>query len=152
MAEPRLISLFTGAGGLDLGMEAAGFRTSVALELDSVAAQTLRRNRDWPVINRSIHQVDSVEILETAGLREGEADVLIGGPPCQPFSKAGYWASGDTRRLDDPRAGTLDAYLRILRDALPRVFLIENVPGLAFRKKSEGLELIGRHIEAINRA
>ena len=77
--------------------------------------------------------------------------MLIGGPPCQPFSKAGYWASGDSLRLDDPRAGTLAAYLRVLRDTLPSAFLLENVPGLAYRGKSEGLELIERTIDEINR-
>ena len=145
------ISLYTGAGGLDLGFEAAGFTTAVALELDSEAVATLRANRDWPVIDRDIHTVSSEEILKMAGLAAGEADVLIGGPPCQPFSKAGYWASGDTKRLDDPRAGTMGAYLRVLRDTLPKAFLLENVPGLAYRGKSEGLELIERTMAAISR-
>ena len=147
---PRALSLFTGAGGLDLGFEAAGFDTAVAVELDRDAVTTLRANRSWPVIDRDIHTVPSDELLKAAGLREGDADVLIGGPPCQPFSKSGYWASGDTRRLDDERAGTLGAYVRVLRDTLPKTFLLENVPGLAYRRKSEGLDLIRRSIEQIN--
>ncbi|MBX3025962.1 DNA cytosine methyltransferase [bacterium] len=151
MARPRALSLYTGAGGLDLGFEAAGFQTAVCVEIDPAAASTLRANRPWPVLDRDVHAVTSAEILAVAGLAEGEADVLIGGPPCQPFSKAGYWATGDTLRLDDERAGTLGAYLRVLRDALPRAFLLENVPGLAYRAKSEGLDLIRRTIDAINR-
>jgi DNA (cytosine-5)-methyltransferase 1 len=147
----RVISLYTGAGGLDLGFEAAGFETSVAIEIDSEAVATLRHNRDWPVLDRDIHTISSKEVLKTAGLGAGEADALIGGPPCQPFSKSGYWASGDTLRLDDPRAGTLGAYLRVLRDTLPKTFLLENVPGLAYRTKSEGLELIEKTIRKINR-
>lgn len=147
----KLISLYTGAGGLDLGFEAAETLTAVAVEMDAAAVETLSRNRDWPVIHRDVHAVDSAEILDAAGLAAGEADVLIGGPPCQPFSKSGYWASGDTLRLDDPRSGTLGAYLRVLRDTLPRTFLLENVPGLAYRGKSEGLELIERTIHRINR-
>jgi DNA (cytosine-5)-methyltransferase 1 len=147
----RVISLYTGAGGLDLGFEAAGFETAVAVEMDPEAAATLRHNRKWPVLDRDIQTVTSREILETAGLAPGEADALIGGPPCQPFSKSGYWASGDSLRLDDPRAGTLAAYLRVLRDTLPKTFLLENVPGLAYRSKSEGLELIQKTIRGINR-
>lgn len=147
----RAISLFTGAGGLDLGFEAAGFETAVAVEIDADAVATLRANRDWPVLDRDIHAVTSRELLESAALREGEADVLIGGPPCQPFSKSGYWARGDSMRLDDPRAGTVAAFLRVLRDTLPRVFLLENVPGLAYRGKSEGLELVRRTVEVINK-
>lgn len=147
----KVISLFTGAGGLDLGFEAAGFATAVAVEMDPEAVATLRHNRDWPVIDRDIHTVSSKELLATAALGEAEADVLIGGPPCQPFSKAGYWANGDTLRLEDPRAGTLGAYLRVLRDTLPRAFLLENVPGLAYRGKNEGLELVERLVKQINR-
>lgn len=147
----RLISLYTGAGGLDLGFEAAGFEVAVAIELDPDAVATIRRNRDWPLIDRDIHDVPTREILETGGLAEGEADALVGGPPCQPFSKSGYWSNhGASLRLDDPRAGTMGAYLRVLRDTLPRTFFLENVPGLAYRGKSEGIELLERTIEAIN--
>ncbi len=90
-------------------------------------------------------------LLSTANLKEGEADLLAGGPPCQPFSKSGYWSSGDSKRLDDPRATTLDAYLRFLEAAKPRAFLLENVSGLAYRGKSEGLEYLQRSIDSINR-
>jgi DNA (cytosine-5)-methyltransferase 1 len=148
----RIISLYTGAGGLDLGFEAAGFEVACAVEMDDEAVQTLRSNRDWAVIHRDIHDVPSREILAEGSLDVGEADVLIGGPPCQPFSKSGYWANGDTMRLDDPRAGTMAAYLRVLRDTLPKTFFLENVPGLAYRGKSEGLELIERTIRHINQA
>jgi DNA (cytosine-5)-methyltransferase 1 len=148
---PKVISLFTGAGGLDLGFEAAGFDTAVAVEINDKAVETLRANRDWPVFDQDIHTVTSKELLAAGSLGDAEADILIGGPPCQPFSKSGYWASGDTLRLDDPRAGTIGAYLRVLSDTLPKTFLLENVPGLAYRSKSEGLDLIQRTIEAINR-
>ncbi|MBI2568568.1 MAG: DNA cytosine methyltransferase [Candidatus Schekmanbacteria bacterium] len=151
MSQRKAISIFTGAGGLDLGFEAAGFTTAIAVEMDSAAISTLRHNREWPIIGRDIHSVPSSELLKVASLREGDADVLIGGPPCQPFSKSGYWASGDTLRLDDPRAGTLAAYLRILRDALPRAFLLENVPGLSYRGKSEGLLFLEHSLENINK-
>lgn len=146
------LSLYTGAGGLDLGFEAAGFDTRAAVEIDGDCVATLRANRPWPVIDRSIHEVTSAELLCTAGLEPGEADILIGGPPCQPFSKAGYWASGDARRLDDPRADTVAAFLRVLRDTRPRAFLIENVAGLAFKGKDEGLRLIQSTLESINRS
>ena len=147
----NLISLFTGAGGLDLGFEAAGINTAVAVEIDEEAAQTLKANRDWKLLTADIHEISSRQLLETANLQEGEADVLIGGPPCQPFSKSGYWANGDSLRLDDPRAGTLGAYLRVLRDSLPKAFLLENVPGLAYKGKNEGLLLIEQTLERINR-
>jgi len=150
-AKPKLISLYTGAGGLDLGLEAAGFKTVVGIEFDAEAAKTIRANRNWPVIEKDIHDVKISEILETGGIAEGEADLLAGGPPCQPFSKSGYWAHGDTRRLDDPRASTLEAYLRVLRDTKPKIFLLENVSGLAYRHKDEGLSLLRKTIDRINK-
>jgi DNA (cytosine-5)-methyltransferase 1 len=147
----KAISLFTGIGGLDFGFEAAGFHTAVALELDAVACRTIRLNRDWPVIEAPIQAVSSKKILQTAALKVGEADILIGGPPCQPFSKSGYWRSGDALRLQDPRAETLTEYLRVLRETKPRAFLLENVPGLAFDAKSEGLQYLLDGIDEVNR-
>jgi DNA (cytosine-5)-methyltransferase 1 len=149
--QPSTISLFTGAGGLDYGFEAAGFRTAVALELDDACVKTLRRNRPrWPIIEDDIHRMPTRMILRMAKLKRGEADVLIGGPPCQPFSKSGYWVSGSTRRLSDPRASTLESFLLVLEETLPRAFLMENVEGLGFRGKDEGLQYITRRLARIN--
>jgi len=150
MTKLRAISLFTGAGGLDLGFEAAGFKTAVALEIDARCVETLRANRDWPIIDRDIIDVTTGELLDIGGLAPGEADLLIGGPPCQPFSKSGFWASGEAKRLSDPRAGTLGAYMRVLEEARPRAFLLENVEGLGFRSKDEGLRLIESELQRIN--
>jgi len=146
----QLISLFSGAGGLDYGFEAAGYETKVAIEFNHEACETLRANRAFPVIENDIHKVTSDEILDVAGLKPGDPDILIGGPPCQPFSKSGYWARGDTARLDDPRADTLHAYMRCVRDLLPRVFLLENVAGINYKGKSDGLLLLQDLTSAIN--
>ncbi|WP_404372582.1 DNA cytosine methyltransferase [Corallococcus coralloides] len=153
MGKPKVISLFSGAGGMDYGFEAAGFDTAVTLEFDHDCCETLRASRpDWSVLERSVFDVPTPELLEVGGLKRGEADLLIGGPPCQPFSKSGYWARGDARRLDDPRADTLAAYMRVVEEALPQVFVLENVTGLAFSGKDEGLRLLLEKIERINTA
>lgn len=148
----KAISLYTGIGGLDFGFEAAGFDTRVAVEFNSHCCEAIRNNRpEWGLIEGDIHDVTSEQIAKAGGLVPGEADVLIGGPPCQPFSKSSYWVSGDTRRLDDPRADTLAAYLRVLRDLRPKAFLLENVYGIAYKGKDEGLRLILDGIEQVNR-
>src|SRR5258708_1304298 len=145
------ISLFSGIGGLDFGFEEAGFQTRVALEFDKTACRTIQLNRNWETIEDNINIISSGTLLARAGLKSGEPDVLIGGPPCQPFSKSSYWVRGDALRLDDPRADTLTGYLRILRDARPRAFLLENVYGLAYQGKDEGLRFILDGIAQINR-
>ena len=149
--ELNLISLYTGVGGLDFGFEAAGFRTAVAVEIDSVACRTIRHNRPhWNLIERDIHDISSAEILSAGGLQTGEADVLIGGPPCQPFSKSSYWVSGGALRMDDPRSDTLGAYLRVLRGTRPKAFLLENVHGLVYKGKDEGLRHLLDGVRRIN--
>ena len=147
----KAISLYSGIGGLDFGFEAAGFRTAVAVEMDPVACDTMRLNRRWPVLESDIKDTLSQYILSVADLKKGEADVLIGSPPCQPFSKSGYWATGDVKRHDDPGSDTLMHYLRVLRDTKPRSFLLENVKGLTYRGKNEGLEFFLDGVREVNR-
>jgi DNA (cytosine-5)-methyltransferase 1 len=158
MANPKVISLFSGAGGLDYGLEEAGFEIAVALEIDKDCCNTLAANRrrrrskgQWEIIEEDIMSVSTERLLEAGALKPGEADLLVGGPPCQPFSKSGYWKRGDSLRLDDPRANTLSAYLRVLREAQPKAFLLENVEGLAYSGKDEGMRLLLDHLHKINR-
>src|SRR5258708_4434923 len=109
MSTLTAISLFSGAGGLDYGFEAGGFRTAVALENDARCCETLRHNRAWPVIEKDIALVATGELLSQAKLEPGEVDVLIGGPPCQPFSKSGFLGTTAAKGLATPRAPTRSA-------------------------------------------
>lgn len=121
-----IISLFSGALGLDLGLEKSGFKTVVAVENNKHACETIRLNRkDIKVIERDIHQVSTQEILETANLKVGEATIVSGGPSCQTFSTA-----GSRNSIDDPRGGLFREFLRVVQEAQPRFFVMENVPGM----------------------
>jgi DNA-methyltransferase (dcm) len=146
-----VISLFSGAGGLDYGLEAAGFDTAVCLEMDKHCCSTLRANREWPVLEGMIENFPTAEILERGSLKAGEAALLVGGPPCQPFSKSGYWRTGDALRLSDPRANTLEEYMRVLEESLPYAFILENVYGLAYKGKDEGLLFLQERLNKINK-
>jgi len=136
---PVAISLFSGAGGLDLGVEAAGFRVTAAVEHDTDAALTMEKNfyhLASPVIRRDILQVPTREILQRAGLSQGQrSDLLVGGPPCTPFSKSGFWLEWKRAGLD-PGASLLQAYTRVLTEAKPRAFLLENVYALTYKNKA----------------
>jgi DNA (cytosine-5)-methyltransferase 1 len=119
--------------------------------MDATCCRTVQLNRSWRAIEDDLHGVSTRDILSRANLQPEQADVLIGGPPCQPFSKSGYWVRGDALRLNDPRATTLEAYLRVLEEAKPRAFLLENVSGLAYSGKDEGLDQILQGVSGINR-
>lgn len=147
-----VLSLFTGVGGLDYGFEAAGFETRVALEFDHQCCESLRASRDWPIIEADLLATPTKQILQAGGLKANAVDVLVGGPPCQPFSKSGWWKNGSSLRLDDPRASTLSGYLRILEEVRPKAFLLENVEGLGFSGKDEGLQLLLAAVDRINAA
>jgi len=121
-----VISLFSGALGLDLGLERAGFEILVAVECNRFAAQTIRDNRpDIKVIERKIEHISTEEILENAGLRPGDPVIVTGGPSCQAFSTAGQRGS-----FADPRGVMFLEFLRVVREAQPRFFIMENVKGI----------------------
>ena len=137
MSELPAISLFSGVGGLDLGVERGGYHVRACLEYEGDAAATLRANfPEATVLNRDIRTVETAELLEAAGLRPGEAELLVGGPPCTPFSKSGNWLEYK-RTGQDANADLLDHYLRVLSEARPRAFLLENVYGLAYRNHNQ---------------
>jgi DNA (cytosine-5)-methyltransferase 1 len=133
------ISLFSGAGGLDLGTEAAGFEVRAAVERNQDAAATMEKNFSHlasPVILKDILETPTEEILECAGLTKGEIpDLLVGGPPCTPFSKSGFWLDWKRAGLD-PDASLLQAYTRVLRESKPRAFVLENVYALTYNNKA----------------
>ncbi|MEA3353038.1 MAG: DNA cytosine methyltransferase [Campylobacterota bacterium] len=129
----NIISLFSGAGGLDLGFEKAGFKTIWANEYDKEIWETFENNfPDTTLDRRSISNIPSDEIPETLG--------LIGGPPCQSWSEA-----GKSRGIEDHRGQLFFEFIRVLRDKKPLFFLAENVSGMLASRHSEALENIKKH-------
>lgn len=123
------ISLFSGAMGLDLGIEKAGFNIRVCVEMDKWAAETIRRNTNIPVIEKDLNLVPTTEILDVAGLKSEDVTLVVGGPPCQAFSTA-----GKQRGLADFRGNVIIQYLRVINDVRPPYFILENVRGLLSAK------------------
>jgi DNA (cytosine-5)-methyltransferase 1 len=131
LRDPLFVSLFSGAGGLDHGLEMAGWRPLAQIEMDGACARTLERRNEIrdaavPVYAKPIEEVDPRALREELELNAGELTLLAGGPPCQPFT-----TSGLRRALTDTRAASsFPAYLRYVEEFEPAALLIENVDGM----------------------
>lgn len=127
---PIAIDLFSGAGGLSLGIESAGFEVVISIEIDPVHSAI--HNYNFPNcanICRDISNVSSEELWNILNDKDiNEVDLLAGGPPCQGFSQMGY------RHIEDPRNKLVFEYVRVVRDIKPRYFIFENVPGIVSGK------------------
>lgn len=146
----RILSAFSGAGGLDLGFESTGlFSTAICIESNPTYAQTLIKNqnksffghaflRDARIFSCSVHEFIT---LEANNLEKYKLDGVIGGPPCQPFSTIGL-----RQGLSDPRASTLQDFADLVRLAQPTFFLFENVPNLAWQWSGKVLEQIMKNL------
>lgn len=125
-SKKAVISLFSGAMGLDLGLEDAGFRTAVTVETNRYAVETIQLNRPkLRVIHRPIEKVTATELLTEAKVKAGEVCVVSGGPCCQSFSTV-----GKRRSIADSRGGLFRHFTRIVAETRPRFFVMENVKGI----------------------
>lgn len=135
MRRPIGIDLFSGAGGLSLGFEWAGFDVAVALDIDPIHCATHKFNfPHCETICSSVTQIDGKEIRRRAKLGGREIDVVFGGAPCQGFSLIGK------RTLEDPRNQLLNHFVRLVVELEPRFFVFENVKGLLIGKHRRFLE------------
>jgi DNA (cytosine-5)-methyltransferase 1 len=145
------LSAFTGLGGLDLGLERAGFTTIACLEIDTAALIALRHNRpQWRLLEPGdVTQAAERLRPENLGIAQGDLVVLAGGPPCQPFSKAAQWHPSSRTGMDDPRAHSLHGLLDLVDRFLPQVLLLENVAGF-LRGPDSARPLLERGLSLIN--
>lgn len=127
----KVISLFSGCGGLDLGFEKAGFEIPVANEFDKTIWATFKANHPkTKLIEGDIRNIKEDEFPD-------DVDGIIGGPPCQSWSEA-----GSLRGIDDERGQLFYDYIRILKKIQPKFFLAENVPGMLASRHKTAVENI----------
>ena len=121
------VSLFSGAGGMDLGARQAGFRVLAGVELDPHCCASLWANAEpgSRVLEADIRSVGADVLRDELGLRSGELDLLFGGPPCQPFSQIGKRGGAV-----DPRASLLFEMVRFAEAFRPKAIFVEQVKGL----------------------
>lgn len=125
----KVVSLFSGAGGLDLGFEKAGFEIVFANEFDKTIWATYEKNHKAPLDKRDIRKILSNEIPDCDG--------IIGGPPCQSWSEAGA-----LRGIEDERGKLFYEYIRIIKDKKPKFFVAENVSGMLANIHKEAVKNI----------
>jgi DNA (cytosine-5)-methyltransferase 1 len=141
----RCVSLFSGCGGLDLGLEQAGFTIVLAVDNWQRAAESYAVNRPGtPFFHGSVTGLTAALLKR---LSHGQAvpgtDLLAGGPPCPPYSKSRFYRRSKPRALEDKLGQeTLEGYLKVLRILRPRAFLLENVAGLAYKVHRDALDLL----------
>ena len=123
----KCISLFSGAGGLDVGALKAGADIIACIENDPDAAETLRLNHSK--LKCAVLEED-VKNISFQTWRGEKNTILIGGPPCQPFSKNGYWVKNDNRLIEEDPRNLLGQFLRGVKEMRPQGFLFENVESI----------------------
>lgn len=123
-----ILSLFTGAGGLDIGFHNSGFHSKEMIEIEERFVKTLRENTEKGGVFQD-SKLRCIDIREYVPKKELKVDFIIGGPPCQTFSAAGRRASG-VLGTDDPRGMLFAEYVRLIKHFKPKGFLFENVYGI----------------------
>ena len=140
--KPTVISTFCGTGGSSLGYKLAGYKELLAIDFDPNAVKCFRENfLDVHCWERSVVDVTGQEILDFCNLKKGELDVLDGSPPCQGFSAAN---AKNANNINDPRNSLYRHYRRLIEELCPKVFVMENVPGMIKGKMK------GKFIEIMN--
>lgn len=136
--KPTVISVFAGTGGSLLGYTWAGFHELLAIDWEAHAVECFRLNfPEVPIWHRDITKVSGQEILDFCKIGKGQLDVFDGSPPCQGFSTAGK------RDVNDPRNDLFKHYCRLVTELMPKVFVMENVSGMAKGKmKGRFLEIL----------
>lgn len=148
---PTHLSIFSGLGGMDLGLESAGFRSVGCVEIDPVARRSLKANRGdlWPLRGEDVLDLATELRPSELGLERGELTLLSGGPPCQPYSKAAMWSGTAWSGTADPRALPLNGFLALVHTMEPEAILIENVPGFV-RGPRSALSVVEAALGRIN--
>ena len=143
--KPRAIDLFSGCGGLTLGLTQAGFRVIGAIENDPLAVETYSANHKRVVIwDKDITKVAAAEVMRRLKIRPGQLELLAGCPPCQGFSTM---TTLNGRIGQDDRNDLVFEFLRFVRVLRPKAVMLENVPKLEknhrFKKLCAELETLG---------
>ncbi|WBF66054.1 DNA cytosine methyltransferase [Desulfovibrio subterraneus] len=147
----KMVSLFSGCGGLDLGLERAGFKSLLSVDVDGNCVSSYQKNFNCKNIYcMSSSAVDEPFLKKVLGSDFSKIDLLAGGPPCPPFSKSRFYLKDKPRALDDPLAKeTIGSYLEVLSMLKPRAFVMENVHGMMYKVHRESYDFIVNYAKSL---
>lgn len=148
----QAIGFFSGAGGLDIGAQMAGAKVISSMDFDKDGVTTMKANKYFAHaqhFHKDIREVTAFDYKQIIKANNPEKLILIGGPPCQPFSKAGYWVTHENRLgSEDPR-NMIGQYLRVIGELKPDGFLLENVESLLHPKNADAVNELKEAIDRL---
>ena len=150
----QTIGFFSGAGGLDVGSQLAGSKVISSLDFDRDSVTTMKRNKYFSHsthFHKDIKEMSALDYSKIIKENNPEKLILVGGPPCQPFSKAGYWVTHKNRLgSEDPR-NMIGQYLRMIQELNPDGFILENVESLLHPKNKQAVQELEEAIDKLDR-
>jgi DNA (cytosine-5)-methyltransferase 1 len=146
----QAIGLFSGAGGLDIGTQMAGVKVISSLDFDKDSVSTIKSNPYFSSgthLHSDIRDIDLNIYKDLISKSNPSKLILVGGPPCQPFSKAGYWVTNEKRLGNDDPRNMIGNYLELIRNIKPDGFLLENVESILHPKNIVAVNELKEKIE-----
>lgn len=145
--KPKIVSIFSGVGGIDFGFEKAGFETVFASDIWERACESLKANfPNSEIVCETIENIDFKKIKKKYKVIDG----LVGGPPCPPFSKSRFYRKEKERGIDDEDGFmTVSNYFRAVEELEPKFFFFENVHGFVFKPHQTALEFVEQKSEKL---
>lgn len=148
----KAISMFSGAGGLDIGTQLAGIPVLSSLDIFEDSVKTMQQNsffKDTLHECGDITRIDGTHYAELLKKENPDKLILVGGPPCQPFSKAGYWVTNEKRNSSEDPRNLIVPYFKIISDLRPDGFVLENVESILHPSNHEAVETIAENMERL---
>lgn len=148
----KAISMFSGAGGLDIGTQLAGIKVISSLDIFEDSVETLKKNKFF---SHTVHEVGDITQItgnhyaELLRKEKPEKLIIVGGPPCQPFSKAGYWVTNEKRNSNDDPRNMIVPYFKIISELQPDGFVLENVESILHPSNKAAVDTIYENMKEL---
>lgn len=148
----KAISMFSGAGGLDIGTQLAGIKVISSLDIFEDSVETLKKNKFF---SHTVHEVGDITKItgnhydDLLKKENPEKLIIVGGPPCQPFSKAGYWVTNEKRNSNEDPRNMIVPYFKIISDLQPDGFVLENVESILHQSNKAAVDTIYENMSAL---